>query len=250
MSEQPLSPAEKAQIATRIGQLDEQAAQHDANIATLQRFLETAKAKDRDSMLAQIATARSWRSAVLEEANMLRAQIGLPLVIPTTPQAITQERPQVVKKRGCGTKIAIVLILLVIAGFFELGRGSSSSPSMSSRPARRTAAPTQNYTEIDVRELKKNPSRFIGDPIRLKGKVFNIQESGGHTSIQMWVPVPGGDTFDREAVAVSYGRTLSGVFEETEIDVLGVGAGEMSGENAMGGTISQPLIDADVIRKQ
>lgn len=108
------------------------------------------------------------------------------------------------------------------------------------------------FPEVDIRDLAKGPKRYEGQKMRLTGTVFNIKEGEGGflglggtvTSIQMWVQIPGGTQFDREAVSVEFAGTLENVFEDTEILVYGEGAGTMEGKNGFGADISQPLIHA------
>ncbi len=79
----------------------------------------------------------------------------------------------------------------------------------------------------------------------MQGEVFNIKEQSTQTFLQMWVTIPGGTQFDREAVVVNYGGTLPNVYEKTKITVFGIGDGTDSGKNAFGGTNTQPAIRAD-----
>jgi hypothetical protein len=104
------------------------------------------------------------------------------------------------------------------------------------------------YQEIDIRALVKNPDRYTGVPIKLTGQVFRIEEEIGRTAIQMWVQIPGGSEFDREAVAVFFDGTLDEVFKDSYIVVYGTGAGKIEGTNAFGGTVVQPLIKAEYVR--
>ncbi|HEU4322172.1 MAG TPA: hypothetical protein VFS21_03400 [Roseiflexaceae bacterium] len=104
------------------------------------------------------------------------------------------------------------------------------------------------YPEVDIRDLAKAPDRYEGQKFRLEGEVFNIEESGGETFLQMWVQIPGGDRLDREAVAVRFNSDLPGVFAESYIIVYGVGRGAFEGTNAMGATIRQPLVEAELVR--
>ena len=134
MSDQPLSAAEKAQLATRIGQLDEQVAARDSTINTLQARLPNAKKKDQDGMLSQIAAAREERSAILQEANTLRAQLGMPMVIPSTTQVLphpTVATTVPAKKKGGfmrGCLIGVGVLVVLIIGITQLG-GGGSTPS-------------------------------------------------------------------------------------------------------------------------
>lgn len=112
-----------------------------------------------------------------------------------------------------------------------------------------------NFPEVDIRDLVKGPARYEGQNLRVAGQVFNIREEVEGfldrrtvTYIQMWVQIPGGGALDREAVSVRFENTLEGVFADDYIIVYGTGAGSLTGTNAMGAEISQPLIDAGRIR--
>lgn len=112
-----------------------------------------------------------------------------------------------------------------------------------------------DYPEVDIRDLVKGPARYEGQRLRLSGQVFNIREEVEGfldrrtvTYIQMWVQIPGGGAFDREAVMVRFENTLEGVFADDFIIVYGEGNGSFEGTNAMGARISQPLIEAMRIR--
>lgn len=105
------------------------------------------------------------------------------------------------------------------------------------------------YLEMDIRELDSYPSRYTGDKIKLRGQVFNIMGDG----LQMWVRKPGGGSFDNVAVVVTWltdSILPPQVYEDTWITVYGTGAGTFDGTNAYGGTITQPLILAQIIEKQ
>lgn len=112
-----------------------------------------------------------------------------------------------------------------------------------------------DYPEIDIRDLVKGPARYEGQQLRLAGQVFNIREEVEGfldrrtvTYIQMWVQIPGGGALDREAVMVRFENTLEGVFADDFIIVYGEGNGSFEGTNAMGASISQPLVEAVRIR--
>lgn len=105
------------------------------------------------------------------------------------------------------------------------------------------------YPRIDIRELAKNPDKYKGELFSLQGTVFTIQETDDQTQLQMWVQIPGGNQFDREAVVVGYDGSLEGVYEKSSIIVYGEGRGAFEGENALGGAIRQPIIRADYVAR-
>jgi hypothetical protein len=109
------------------------------------------------------------------------------------------------------------------------------------------AADKSTYKSIDVRDLQKSPEKYRGQKIVLPGEIFRIQEAGTSTAMQIWVSYPGAPTFDRVAVVVHYQGTLPGAYEKQNVTVYGIGAGTFEGTNAFGGTISQPLVNAQYV---
>lgn len=123
------------------------------------------------------------------------------------------------------------------------------TPSITPTPTRTptatvTPSPTKFqdlYAEIDVRELDKNPDKYLFQRFVLNGEIFNIEENSTGTYFQMWVGT------DRIPVVVSYSDDLPGVFEGTLVRVYGTMVGTVTGTNAFGGEVTQPQIDADVV---
>ena len=151
-------------------------------------------------------------------------------------------------RRGLGLAILGFLILLAFLHGTSPSDAQKGAGSRALPEATPTATlPLSAYQTIDVRELKKNPDAYAGKPVKLAGEIFSITEKAGKTGLQMWVSIPGGSEFDREAVQVSYDGTLPGVYEKTAIVVYGMGAGDMSGSNAFGATVHEPAIDAQTI---
>jgi hypothetical protein len=97
---------------------------------------------------------------------------------------------------------------------------------------------------VDIRELVKNPDRYDGSEIHYQGEVFNIRQDTDGAVMQVWVQVPGGSEFDREAVMVSWRGIATNVFKGTTVGFWGYGQGSVEGTNAFGGAIQQPLISA------
>lgn len=121
-------------------------------------------------------------------------------------------------------------------------------PTPTPVPTLTRAQMNEQYPVVDIRDLKKNPDSYKGERFRLTGTVFNIQQSGLHTVLQIWVQVPGGSEFDREAVVVDFQNSTPGLYNDAPVIVYGIGAGTWSGTNALGGKITQPLVSADYLR--
>lgn len=141
----------------------------------------------------------------------------------------------------------VAIILAAVASSLD-GLGTSAVTSTAPDVYRRTIRPLTSYGDIDVRELDKSPDQYAGQLIHLHGEVFNINESGGGTFLQMNVRKPGGSAYETLPVMVSYDGALPGIYEDSQIDVYGVGAGAQSGTNAFGGEIDQPLVFADIVQ--
>lgn len=144
--------------------------------------------------------------------------------------------------RIIGVVVAALVVLLIIGA--AIG-GTNATVNKSAVATRAVTLSNSDYQTVDVRDLKKNPDVYKGKPIQVQGEVFNIKEQSGQTFLQMWVPIPGGTQFDREAVVVNYGGTLPNIYEKTKVTVFGIGDGTGSGKNAFGGTNTQPAIRAD-----
>jgi hypothetical protein len=120
-------------------------------------------------------------------------------------------------------------------------------------PPEPTAVPTKtadeiraDYVWVDPRDLSIHPDQFEGDKIALQGEVFNVPpgQSAGMLEFQIWVTPPSGETV---AVYVVYFGEISGIYQGSWVTVYGTGGGSVSGTNAFGGTITQPLVRADII---
>jgi len=144
--------------------------------------------------------------------------------------------------RIIGMAVAVLVVLLIIGAAIS---GTNATANKNAVATRVVTLSDGDYQAVDVRDLKKNPDAYKGKPIQLQGEVFNIKEQSGQTFLQMWVPIPGGTQFDREAVVVNYGGALPNVYEKTKITVFGIGDGTGSGKNAFGATSTQPAIHAD-----
>lgn len=125
----------------------------------------------------------------------------------------------------------------------------SSIPTSTATPLP-TSTPDQRelYSEIDIRELESYADNYIGEKLKIRGEIFNIFTDG----LQIWVNKPGGNRFDRVAIIISWlddDILPPQLYEGTWITVYGIGAGTIDGTNAYGGTITQPLIFAEIIEK-
>lgn len=111
-----------------------------------------------------------------------------------------------------------------------------------------TPVPTQSpeqvraqYQWVDTRDLVIRPGEFEGEQIAVAGTVFNIEVDGNFTAMQIWLD--GGS----EAAVIIYEGDSRGIYQGTWVTVYGTGAGTYEGTNAFGGTISQPVVVADIV---
>jgi len=129
--------------------------------------------------------------------------------------------------------IAIFIIcLLCVVAFIVSNNNQKLSPSFTPVPPTNTHPPTATinpevrkarWGTVDIRDLAKNPDKYIGYELHYTGEVFNIQEDSNGAVIQVWVQIPGGDEFDREAVVVYWYGTTTNIYEGTTIEFWGYG---------------------------
>ncbi|MFN2194067.1 MAG: hypothetical protein ACK2UG_17085 [Candidatus Promineifilaceae bacterium] len=94
------------------------------------------------------------------------------------------------------------------------------------------------YAEVDIRKLEIRGDDYIGESIRLRGQIFNIMADG----VQIWVQSPSGRV--AVAIAMEPSDLPEGIYEDSYITVYGLGGGTIEGQNAFGGTVSQPILFA------
>jgi hypothetical protein len=177
---------------------------------------------------------------------------------------VKQEKAQPKKKRSSRVPILLGLILLACVACWIIAQvtpsqlattsGSSTftprSPTSTLPPPTATLDPETakaRWSTIDIRELVKNPDKYVGYELHYKGEVFNIEEDSNGAAMQVWVRVPGGSEFDQEAVAVYWSGRTTGIYEGTKIEFWGYGLGSLEGTNAFGATIRQPLVTAEYV---
>jgi DNA-directed RNA polymerase subunit RPC12/RpoP len=117
-------------------------------------------------------------------------------------------------------------------------------PTPTSRPTATVDPETAkaHWGNVDIRNLSKNPDNYFGQEVHYKGEVFTIEEDASGSAMQVWVDIPGGSEFDREAVVVLFEGATDNIYEGTEIEFWGYCMGTFEGTNAFGATIRQPMI--------
>lgn len=124
------------------------------------------------------------------------------------------------------------------------------------------------YYPIDPRDVAKNPDRYVGQRIKVFGRVFDISESGGETILQI-TSCPASEeqyvkgygdvvfvippricetSFDRqEPLIVFYSGVSDGLYNGHWVAVYGTVSRSVSGTNALRTTWTRPAIDADYL---
>lgn len=113
-------------------------------------------------------------------------------------------------------------------------------------PIAPTAAPNiyANYPLIDAADWAKRPDYYTNKRFSVIGEAFNVHESKGVTTFQMWVD--SASTGKRVAVGIVFTNTTS-LQEGYKLRAYGIGKGTFTGTNGFGATITQPVMDADQI---
>ena len=167
------------------------------------------------------------------------------------------------KKQNTGVKILASIIgvsylffcclALTLSSIYSTSLISTSTPSPPTRtppPPTATIDPEKakaRWSTVDIRALVKNPDKYIGYELHYQGEVFSIEENSQGAAMQVWVNIPGGSDFDREAVIVYWPGRTDSIYEGTTIEFWGYGLGSLEGTNAFGGTVRQPLIQAEYL---
>ena len=120
------------------------------------------------------------------------------------------------------------------------------------QPTVETIASFRKSSNSDITYKKVEKSdKYWGEPVCWRGKIFNIEESGGETFFQAWYFT--GKSYNvfkhSDAFVVRYPGELPDVFNEDSVEVCGYIGDTFEGTNAYGATIAQPTIYAEFVRK-
>ncbi|HZK44174.1 MAG TPA: hypothetical protein VFC73_07800 [Syntrophomonadaceae bacterium] len=99
--------------------------------------------------------------------------------------------------------------------------------------------------ESEIAALYSNPLNFKNKGVKLYGKVFKIEEDGDNVFLQVWVNVNGDD----ENTIVMDFNSENTYKDGDLIFINGFVKGEFEGENAFGGKIIAPSIEAIKIKE-
>lgn len=97
--------------------------------------------------------------------------------------------------------------------------------------------------KVTYEQLKKNADRYEGEPWAFNGKIFQIQESEGHTFALVSL-----DAWGNKTVAVKADFTTDFV-EKDQVTVVGYVAENYSYTSVAGWELTVPTIDARAILK-
>jgi endonuclease YncB( thermonuclease family) len=114
------------------------------------------------------------------------------------------------------------------------------------------------YEPVDVRDVSIRPGNyydrkitFAGEVLTIKvapeGRVYILGDQDSHefaTYMQVTIAAIDGTT---HVLVVGYNGDTDGIFENSFVTVYGTVVGTQSGTNLLGGEISQPLVDADIV---
>ena len=125
-----------------------------------------------------------------------------------------------VNKRNCGIGFILGLILVILVFFIIANNYNSSSyDSYDDDTYVFNSFNKDDCKEINFKELDKNPDKYTGDNLKLRGKVMQITEGRKTNYLLMYV---GGD-YSQLAYVEYYNDT--NIIEDDWITVYGVCAG-------------------------
>jgi hypothetical protein len=120
------------------------------------------------------------------------------------------------------------------------GRGEAPRAEAQQRPAEGL-----KLTQNDVDRLSADPDAFKGARVELTGQVFSVERDSERTVFQMW----GNPDQANNNIVVVINDPDAAVREQQNVKVIGTVMGKVTGENALGGEVTAPTIDATSVRK-
>jgi hypothetical protein len=133
MADPTLTPEQQAEMAARIGALEDEIAKKTRTIQELRARPDTKSVADRQAVEIRLEVNERDRTKAITEANVLRAQLGLPLVVPSAvpdlpvvslPAAshtVTTEAPKSTGGRDFGGLVVAVVIVVGVLWYFTSG---------------------------------------------------------------------------------------------------------------------------------
>ncbi|CCF85940.1 hypothetical protein NITHO_6200001 [Nitrolancea hollandica Lb] len=108
----------------------------------------------------------------------------------------------------------------------------------------------QYRTDLDVRELTKDVSKYKDWKLYFEGEVLTIYGGEDGTQIQLMVKYPGQGPYDEDEIIIinTLGDT-PGIYKNSRVAVWGRPVRTVEFQNMLGGIVSQPLLTADYVEK-
>ncbi|MBR0471802.1 MAG: zinc-ribbon domain-containing protein [Methanosphaera sp.] len=147
-----------------------------------------------------------------------------------------------------GILILCCIGVLILAAF---GGGASDQGSLPS-DTNYSSTPSFSFTssdkakckEINYKEINKNPDKYVGEYIKVSGKVMQISESSSYgNSLLMYV---GGDY--SQLVYVEY-LNETNIVEDDWITVYGICEGSYTYDTKIGGSNTVPYVKGGILEK-
>ena len=111
--------------------------------------------------------------------------------------------------------------------------------------AEKVAEYRRRSSKLTYAMLSKNPDRYKGESVVYLGKIFNIQESGSETSMQVNVTHKGYGFWDDQIMV--YYASQTDFVKDNLVWVCGTVRGSFTYQSVAGWNITVPLVDAEYL---
>lgn len=135
--------------------------------------------------------------------------------------------------------IALLIALLAACGSEESNSGSANSGDESTDDTETSIAETP-LTEQEFNQMFSDPDQFKGSAVEFTGQVFTVENDAEGVYLQVWADPTNVD----QNTLISYEDPNFEVSEEDFVVISGTVRESFTGENAFGGEILAPIIDA------
>ena len=137
-------------------------------------------------------------------------------------------------------KKKLMAILLVATMTLSLMACSGNSDSSGES---KKSEEKEYISETEIADLFTTPDNFKGKYVKLSGKVFvEPEKDGDEVALQVW-----NDPQNAEKNFIVYYKGDTSLKTNDYIEVDGKITGELKGENAFGGEVTAPMIEADTL---
>ena len=104
---------------------------------------------------------------------------------------------------------------------------------------------TMRFTKANYALLVGDPNSYKGATVNIVGQIFDVQQTADGIAFQMWAD-PANSEWNTIVVAQDTGLNLA---QDDYVRVKGIVREEYAGQNAFGGDVSAPLVDAVLVTK-